>query len=485
MSEIADAVRALKAEKGIDDETVKQMIEKSLRAAYQKSFGKDYDNCIIKFADDLSEVNIYSRKTVVDGVYDPVIEIELEDAKKLAANAEIHDELDILLDPRYDFDRRAVSVGKQETHKNLSENSTKKLMDEYKAKIGQIIIGYYQREKNENIFVDLGKVEGYLPKKFRSPRETYEKNDRIKALVHDVKKNKDGVQIILSRTDEKFVKSILELEIPEIADNTITITNIAREAGYRTKVAVASNKPDVDPVGSCVGLKGVRITNVITELDGEKIDVLRYDEDPHVFITNALSPAKVKQVVIKDMEKKEALAIVSESDFSIAIGKQGMNVRLANKLCDWIIDVKTEAQVTDEDLYENNIHRAAEELFSGNDDSGAGDAEEIYAIGELPGIDAAVAEVLKEKGYEDIEKFVTAYESGQLDNLEGITREQLETVNSIINENVEFEDEEPEETSQETDSEEEEYLCPECGTRITLDMHKCPKCGIEFEFKDE
>ncbi|MGN0729928.1 transcription termination factor NusA [Treponema sp.] len=486
MSEMADAIRALSAEKGIDESSVKQTIERMILAAYQKSFGKGYDNCIVKFADDMSEVNVYARKTVVDGVYDPVIEIELEDAQKLAPEAAVHDTLDILLDPKHDFERGAVSVGKQEAHKDLNENSSRKLFDEYKEKIGQIIIGYYQRMHKDNIYVELGKVEGVLPKKYQSPREFYEKNDRIRALVKDVKRlpSGSGIQVILSRTDENFVKSILELEVPEIQDNTIFVKNISREPGYRTKIAVASNKIDVDPVGACVGLKGVRIQNVIRELEGEKIDVLRYDEDPHVFIKNALSPAEVKQVVIKDSEKREALAIVSDENFSIAIGKQGQNVRLANRLCNWSIDVKTEAMVTSEDLTENDTRRAAEELFGG---SGNEVYDEILTVAQLPGIDQRVAEILKEAGCDDIEAFVSAYENGSLDNLGGVTKEQLDEVYSIINENVEFEDDE--ESQQNSDSadevSEEEYFCPECGEKITPDMTRCPKCGVEFSFEEE
>ena len=176
--------------------------------------------------------------------------------------------------------------------------SSKKLIDEYKEKIGETIIGYFQRSYKDNIFVDIGgRVEGVLPKKYQSPREVYEnKTDRIKALIKDVKKTNNGVQVILSRTDENLVRNILESEVTEIQEGIVVINSIAREAGYRTKIAVSSTKMDVDPVGACVGLKGVRITNVIRELEGEKIDVLRYDEDPHVFIKNALSPDR-KSVV--------------------------------------------------------------------------------------------------------------------------------------------------------------------------------------------
>lgn len=482
---IGDIIRALAAEKGIDETAVKATVTKMITAAYQKSFGKNYDNCIVDISDDLSQINVYAEKTVVDGVYDPVIEIELEEAKQLEPSAEVDDVLHIPLDPKTDFQRGAVSVGKQEAHKDLSENSSKKLIDEYKDKIGETIIGYFQRSYKDNIYVDLGgKVEGVLPKKYQSPREIYEnKSDRIKALIKEVKKVSSGVQVILSRTDENLVRNILEGEVTEIQDGIVVINSIAREAGYRTKIAVSSTKMDVDPVGACVGLKGVRIQNVIRELEGEKIDVLRYDEDPHVFIKNALSPAEVLQVIIKDSEKREALAIVSDENFSIAIGKQGQNVRLANRLCNWIVDVKTESQAAELDLTENYTAKAdAERLFAD-----AAEDEEITSITQLPGVDAAAAEILKTAGFDDIEAFITAYEDGSLSNVEGVTQEQLDKINSIIGEYVEFEDEESVETeaAEESDSEEEEYFCPECGAKITPDMTKCPNCGVEFSFEEE
>ena len=485
MSEMADAIRELTQDKGFSMDSVKQTIENTLRAAYKRTFGTA-DNCIVTFADDMSDVTVASRKTIVDGVYDPVTEIELEDALKLSPECELGDEIDIIVDPK-SFDRSAVSVGKQETHKGLNESFKDKLYNEYKDKVGEIIIGYYQREYNGNIYVDLGKVEGVLPKKYQSPREIYNKNDRIKAFIVDLKRISSGLQLVLSRSDPKFVQSILELEVPEIQDKTVEIKKIVRDAGYRTKIAVSTTKEDVDPVGSCVGPKGMRIQNVIRELEGEKIDVLRYSDDPVVFIKNALSPAEVNRVVILDDEKKTALAIVNDEQFSVAIGKNGQNVRLANRLCDWSIDVKTEEQAAELDLSEITSRRAAE-LFSNN---APVEPDEISVIADLPGVNQEVAAKLAEAGYEDIEKFIEAYDGGEL-SVEGVTAEELEEVSKIIHSNVEFVEEE-EETSESAPAEqedtaaeeEEEYFCPECGAKITLDMTHCPSCGVEFEFEED
>ena len=381
MSEMAEAIRALIAEKGYTEESVKQTIENALKSAYKRTYGTS-DNAIVKFAEDMSDVAIYSRKTVVDGVYDPVTEIELEEAQKLSDDVELGDEIDILEDPK-SFDRSAVSTGKQTAHQGLNETIKDSLYNQYKDKVGEMINGYFQRERNGNIFVDLGnagKLEGYLPVKFQSPRETYEQGDRIKAIIVDLKKTNSGLQIVLSRSDPRLVQIVMELEIPEIADGTVKIEKCVREAGYRTKMAVSTVREEIDPVGACVGTKGVRIQNVIRELLGEKIDVLRYDADPAVFIQNALSPAQVNRVVILDAEKKQALAIVDDSQFSLAIGKQGQNVRLANRLCDWNIDVKTEEQCAGMDFSDKATTLAARNLFK---DEPAEADEEITTVAEL------------------------------------------------------------------------------------------------------
>ena len=493
MSNIADAIRALSEDKKMDISEVKETVENMILAAYQKTFGKQYTNCIVTFADDLSSLNVYARKTVVDGVYDPVEEIELVEARQLADEAAEGDTLDISLDPK-DFAFNAVTVGKQTAHKNLNLKVSDRIYKEYSAKVGTIVVGYYQRLHRDNIYVDLGKTEAILPRRFQSPREEFDKNDRIKALVKEVKRNNnkpEEVQVILSRTDELFVQRILEPEVPEIQDETVMIKSIAREAGYRTKIAVASNKIDVDPVGACVGLKGVRIQSVIREIGGEKIDVLRYDEDPHVFITNALSPAEVRQVVIKDSEKKEALAVVSDESFSIAIGKGGQNVRLANRLCKWSIDVKNENDVLQEDLVETQAKQAAEMLFSlpqeNNVQHETTELEEIRNIKDLPGVNVTVAAALERAGFGDIEDFVAAYDEDRLQAIEGATRADIEEINKIISENVEFEDEESLEEvgADESGETEEEYFCPECGAKITPEITRCPKCGVELSFEEE
>lgn len=503
MSDMAEAIRLLIQEKGYSEDSVKQTIERALKAAYKKTYGTD-ENAVVKFEDDLSDVAIYSRKIVVDGVYDPVAEIELEEAKQYSEDLEEGDEIDILEDPKL-FARSAVTTGKQTAHQGLNETFRDSLYNEYKDKIGEVIIGYYQREKNGNIFVDLGnsgRVEGFLPLKYQSKLEFYEKDDRIKSLIVDIKKNNSGIQLVLSRSDPKLVTNILEKEVPEIADGTIEIRKAVREAGYRTKIAVYSKLEGVDPVGACVGPKGTRIQNVIREISNEKIDVLRYDPDPTEFIKNALSPALVERVIILDNDKLQALAIVQDQQFSLAIGRSGMNVRLANRLSGWNIDVKTVEQAQEMDLSEINTVQSARNLFSDEILESSDEYDEITTVSELPGIDSKIASLIKSAGFDDINDFVTAYDEKSL-VVEGADEKSLEEVYKLINENVEFVDEtEGEENTLQNSDEaknsrtdeqnedssadiEEEYFCPECGAKITLDMTHCPKCGVEFEFEED
>lgn len=509
-SQMAEAIRQLTQDKGLSKDSVLQTIENMLKAAYKRTFGTNV-NAVVQFNEDQTDVSIYSRKVIVDGVYDPVTEIELDEALQLSPDCEIGDEIDILVDPR-EFDRSAIQTGKQTAHQSFSEIQKDSLHAEYKDKIGEIIIGYYQRERNGNIYVDLGKVEGILPSKFQSPREVYHKNDRIKALITDIKKTSTGLQVVLSRTDPDFVRSIIELEVPEIYDKIVEVHKIVREPGYRTKIAVLSHREDVDPVGACVGLKGVRIQAVIRELEGEKIDILKYDPDPRVFIKNALSPAEVSAVVILDEEKKQALAVVPEAQFSLAIGKQGLNVRLANRLADWSIDVKTEDQCEELDSLIAESRRAADQLFSDIDEY-----EEISKISELPGLDKEIIEILSANEIITIEQFLNAQDEGILNSIEGLTSGQIDEVVAVIN-SLAVEDESEEAFDQESNafesqrmeenqvdsseemqneqiepfegnenSDEEEYECPECGGKITIDMTTCPNCGIglSFEFEDE
>jgi N utilization substance protein A len=485
---MSDAIRQISQDRGISEELILKIIENTFIAAYKRRFGSA-DNAIVRFSDDNREVSIYAQKQIVDGVYDPASEIDIEEARELNPDAEVGDEILIEVDPK-DFDRGAVQSAKQTVHQSIREIQKDTLYSEFRDKVGEIIIGYYQRERNGTIYVDLGKIEGILPKKFQSPRETYHVNDRIKALITEVNKTASGFQVVLSRTHTDFVRAIFELEVPEVYDKTVEIHKIVREPGYRTKLAVYSNREDVDPVGACVGLKGVRIQAVIRELEGEKIDILKYDPDPRRFIKNALSPAEVRDVIVMDEGKHQALAVVNDTQLSLAIGKQGLNVRLANRLVDWNIDVKTDAQFAEMDIAAES-RRAVSELFGDAEEYG----EEFSRIAELPGVNEDIVEALRKGNVEFIEDFL-ALTPAQLEEFKEVSVEHFDVLRKLIEENVEIVEEETPEPDQEEEALEvsedeeaeavpEEYECPECGAKITVDMTVCPNCGIGLSFEYE
>ncbi len=482
MSEIAEAIRGLAEQKEIGIDEVKVIVENMIKAAYKKAFGSN-DNCIVELDEDYN-LSVYSKKLIVETAYREVDEIEYDDSVNIDPSKNIGDYIMIPIDPK-NFGRLAVDTGKQNAHQALNDTHKDFLYNMHKGKVGSLISGKVQRELKGNVYVDLSlsDVEGILPKKNQSPAEVYDLRSNLCALVTDIKKLNVGVQLILSRSDPKLVEKILERDVVEIKDGTVEIYGVAREAGKKTKIAVLTKKEGVDPVGACVGLKGARIGNVIKELMNEKIDVIRYEEDPHKFIAEALTPAKVEKVVLTDMDKREAVAIVKEDQFSFAVGRFGLNVKLANKLCNWSIDVKTEAQAAELDISEDNGNRkAAEALFNTVEAAVENEAEdeEITNVSQLPGIESRIADILKEAGIDDIGDFVEAVEDGRVNKIEGLSAEDIETVNKVIEENVEFEDAESTEVEQE---EEEEYFCPECGAKISLNDSRCPSCGIELVFE--
>ncbi|MDR1316879.1 MAG: transcription termination factor NusA [Spirochaetales bacterium] len=498
---LGDAIRMYVQEKGVAEELVLKTIEDSVFAAYKRKYGTQ-ENVVVRFNDEGTEMTVFAKKRIVedDDLEDPVMEISLPDALQFDKESEIGDELLIEIDPK-GFDRVSVQSAKQKARQTFREIHKDTLYSEFKDKEGEMIIGYYQRERNDHIYVDLGKAEGILPKKFQSPREVYHPNDRIKAMIYEVNKNAAGLQIVLTRVHTEFVKRIFELEVPEVYDKTVEIFKIVREPGYRTKLAVYSTREDVDPVGACVGLKGVRIQAVVRELEGEKIDILKYDNDPRTFIKNAMSPAEISRIVILDEAKRQALAIVPDTQLSLAIGKQGLNVRLANRLVDWSIDVKTESQFAEMDI--TTVSKKAAALFGQSET----EEEMITLISELPDISERLVELLKENKIELIEDLV-ALDDETLRNLHGISPEDVLTIRRIIADNIEIIEEEAKSSSSEEEEEEgesgaeeqaaseeqaenepaepeEKYECPECGHLITRDMTACPNCGVGLSFEVE
>jgi N utilization substance protein A len=479
-NDLGDAIRTLVNERGISEDLVLETIRGLLLAAYKRKFGSS-DNAVVEFNETRDNVQLFARKVIVEddefgGEFD---EIALSDARELHDDCDVGDEVLIPIDPKT-FDRISVQSAKQKAKQDLREIQKDTLYSEFKTKEGEMIIGYYQREQNGDIFIDLGKVEGILPKRFQSPREIYRKNDKIKCFVHQVEKPERGqLRVILSRTHSEFVKKLFELEIPEIYDHSIEIHKIVREPGYRTKVAVYSHRADLDPVGACVGLKGIRVQTIMREMEGERIDVLRYDPNPIEYIKNCLSPAEVKRVVILDEGKRTAVAVVDDSQLSLAIGKQGINVRLANKLADWIIDVKTLDQYREMDLDVETKERV-DALFSDVDmpqEEYYGEEEGELMLGDIAELGKELVEKLQFHDIYTVEEFVNLTEE-EIASLGDISEEEVRKIHGVLGEYVDIVEEEDETEV------EHQFLCPECGHALTPDMTSCPNCGVGLSFEE-
>jgi len=339
--EFIEALHELEKGRGISAEILFEAIEAALISAYKKNFGS-LQNVRVLIDRSTGEFKVYARKTVVEIVEDSRTQVSLEDAHKLDPNYQLEDIVEYEVTPR-DFGRIAAQTAKQVVVQRIREAERSMIYDEYVNREGDIVTGVVQRYEQKNVIVDLGKVEAVLPAQEQIPGEVYQSFERIKTYVVEVKKTTKGPQIMLSRTHPGLIKRLFELEVPEIHDGIVEIKGVSREAGARSKIAVYSRDANVDPVGACVGPKGVRVRTIVTELKGEKIDIVNYSTDPQEFVANSLSPAKVVGVYPKPNEKV-AIVVVPDYQLSLAIGKEGQNARLAAKLTGWKIDIKSESQ---------------------------------------------------------------------------------------------------------------------------------------------
>ncbi len=339
--EFIDAIYDLEKEKGISKDILIEAIESALVSAYKKNYGTS-QNVRVNIDREEGDIDVFMRMDVVEEIEDELTQISLEEAQEIDPRYEVGDVVEYQVTPK-DFGRIAAQTAKQVVVQRIREAERGMVFDNYIERQGEMVTGVVQRISNGTIFVDMGKTEALLPVTEQVPGEKYNVNDRIKVYIMDVKKTAKGPQVFLSRSHPAIVKRLFELEVPEIQDGTVEIKSIAREAGSRTKMAVYTEDENVDPVGACVGNRGVRVQAVVDELFGEKIDIITWSDDPKVLIKNVLSPAKVEDVIIDD-EEKSALAIVPDYQLSLAIGKEGQNVRLAARLCGWKIDIKSHSQ---------------------------------------------------------------------------------------------------------------------------------------------
>ena len=339
------AIQELEKEKGIKKDYLLDSIEQALLTAYKRNYNSQ-ENVKVVVDRETGASHLYSVKEVIEHAENPILQISLADARKIDKEAKIGDTVDVELVPK-NFGRIAAQTAKQVIIQKLREAEREIIFNEYNERKGEIVSGIIQKADPSIVVMDLGKVEGIMPAKEQIPTEKYHVNDKIKGYILDVKKGAKGVpQVIISRACPEFVKKLFEFEIPEIYEGVIEIKGVSRDPGSRSKVAVYSPNENIDPVGSCVGQKGVRIQNIINELNGEKIDVIEWNADLSTYISSALLPAQVMAVDI-DEENRVAQVIVPDDQLSLAIGKSGQNARLAAKLTglsDWRIDIKSETQ---------------------------------------------------------------------------------------------------------------------------------------------
>jgi transcription termination/antitermination protein NusA len=340
--EFIEALLEIEKTKGISKDILLEAIEAALISGYKRNFGTA-QNVKVQIDRDTGDVRVYALKDIVEEVSDDFLEVSLEDAKRIDRNYEIGDVVEEEVTPR-NFGRIAAQTAKQVVVQRIKEAERNIIYGEYINRESDIVTGIVQKKEKSNILIDLGKTEAVLGPNEQMPNEEYNHGDRIKTYIVEVKKTSKGPQIIVSRTHPGLVKRLFELEVPEIHDGTVEIKSISREAGSRTKIAVYSQDSNVDPVGACVGQKGARVQAIVDELKGEKIDIIKWSDNPAEFIASSLSPAKIVNVDI-NLEERSAKVVVQDYQLSLAIGKEGQNARLAAKLTNWKIDIKSESQV--------------------------------------------------------------------------------------------------------------------------------------------
>ena len=354
--ELISVIDEIGRQKGIDKVRVIGAIESALQTAAKKRFGQA-ENIQVEIDPKTGEISVVSKKTIVETVSNPKAEISLSEARQYDSEAEVGDEIGSLIEMN-ELGRIAAQTAKQVIFQKVREAEWEAVQKEYSTRQGDLVTGIILGMERRNYLVDLGKTEAILPIQEQIPRETYRRGDRVKAMLLEVRRTPKDVQVIVSRSHPQFVAKLFEIEVPEIMEKIIEIKSVVREPGDRTKIAVTSREKAVDPVGACVGIKGSRVQAVVRELRGEKIDIITWTQDPRVFIAEALNPATIEKVGI-DEEKKSALVVAADSQLSLAIGKNGQNVRLAARLTGWKIDIISATEYEKEKVERDKEIKAA------------------------------------------------------------------------------------------------------------------------------
>ncbi len=424
-SELKRLIEQVSREKGIDRQTLIQTLEEAIKSAIRKKYGSKLD-LDVTFNEDYGEIEAFQFKEVVEEVSDPDKQVLLSEALRLDSESEIGDELGIKMDTET-LGRIAAQSAKQVIIQKMKDAEREVVYDEFKSRKGEIVNGIVQRVDKGGILVNIGQAEAILPQKEQIPREVFRQGDRIRSFVLDVKKISKGPQIVLSRTHPHFLIQLFHSEVPEISEAIVSIISAAREPGSRAKIAVISKDSDVNPVGACVGMKGTRVQNVVQELRGEKIDIIPWNMDPAKFVVNALAPAIISKVII-DQANRSMEVIVPDDQLSLAIGKRGQNVRLASKLTNWRIDVKSESR------YERQKQVGYQSLL------------------RIPGLASKIADKLYESGIGSLEELLET----SLVELEDTTRLSAATLETMMAEARKLLQKDEEQGVQEGQQEDEE-----------------------------
>ena len=460
--ELIEALRMLEKERGLDVEVIFESIEEALVSAYRREFDiksadrreddeeENLDDITASVDRETGEMRVYQTMTVVEEVTDPHSELSLADAKALSDELDLGDQLVREVDPA-DFGRLAAQTAKSVINQRLAQAEKERIQNEFSGRIGEVSAGIVQRKDRREVTVDIGRAEAVLPNNEQSRLDGYNFNQRMKFYIMKVDERRNRPVIIVSRSHPNLVRRLFEQEIPEISSGVVEIVNISREAGSRTKIAVASSDPNVDSVGACVGQRGLRVQAIIDELNGEKIDIIEWDPDPVVHISNALSPAKVIRVETDD-EDQSAVVVVPDHQLSLAIGREGQNARLAARLTGWKIDIKSEAQYRE--MIETELMSRFDQALAEDEEElqnelmGAFDANDEDLDGDFD--DEADVEILDEDFSEDLD--------GEGANADESDETDVEMADEDFSEDLDGEGadaEEPDEEDAETDGQAE------------------------------
>ena len=469
---LVQSIDQLSREKGIEPQIIISAVEDAMLVAARK-FYKTNEDLRAELNRETGLIEVFAIKKVVENVLSPVREIALEEARKIKPDAALDEEIKIRKATEV-LGRIAAQTAKQVIFQKVREAERENVYGEYSGRIGEVVNCVVKRAEGPDLIVDLGKTEGRLPRREQSKLESFQIGERIRVVIVQVEKSSKGPQVIVSRANPALVTRLFEMEVPEIYDGTVIIRAAAREAGERTKIAVMSKDRDVDCVGACVGMKGMRVQSIIRELRGEKIDIIEYNEDPVTFAANALSPAKINRVAVVDQAEKQLEVIVDDSQLSLAIGKKGQNVRLASKLLGWKIDIKSEEEKRQE------VESQMAQLVAGG-----------TPISDIEGIGAKTAEKLMEQGISTVEK-LGQMTPEQLEEIPGIGPKMVEKIRLAVNNYyLQFEEgaegeEAATEPSEQVAVEAETVLPPETSeTAETPEPDAEPKTSAEDEVKNE